>query len=382
MFANTGTAAAAWWRKLGCTQGDTAASSATAEGASTISSPCKEDQGSRGDQGEGEGGKGRGEGGGGRRGLLRNGKKASSFPGPRPNFLQKSFTLQTSDLLQQEAGAGGSLFVAPKTAAEGAKTLVDPAGTRRAACTQAHTITSTTSAAGSKGRAEGPWWLLRAASSKATHHPKGTRGADRLWGCTGTRGPPGCPKDTGVSEGCWGLHYLRVRWGSSQQCDGNEAKQGGGDRRWWDKLARRAGDEPSAVRRLGPWAHRACSQSGITTGSASIQQPRLKPGRDAEEPDARRHPGMCWCCFARQEAGEAASARRAEPWSQGTSGEFSSWLGDMRAVAAAVVAVGEQQLCWWHGMSVGPCRTMPASPRDCRVHGDAKRKQRSWSTGG
>lgn len=160
VFANTGTAAAASWRKLGCTARAACPPALPGQGgASTISSP-RQRMGAAGRTGGG---------------LLRNGKKASSFPGPRPNFLQKkSCALQTSGLLRQEAGAGGSLSVAPKQLLKGQRPGVCPAGTHRAACTQANT--------------------RHASTSSARRPPRGAR--------TGARGPPGSPRAAGVSVTC------------------------------------------------------------------------------------------------------------------------------------------------------------------------------------
>lgn len=155
-------------------------------GAFTISSPCKEDWGRGGNWGGGGG-------------LLRNGKKASSFPGPRPNFLQKSCTLQTSGLLRQEAGAGGSLSCPRNSCRRG----TDPGFTRREPIEQpalrlTHCHTSTSSARWPPRRAcAGPGRRVTprgcggssgAALSRAAHRPEGRWGSSAGRGLRGRAG--------------------------------------------------------------------------------------------------------------------------------------------------------------------------------------------------
>lgn len=163
-------------------------------GAPTISSPREEARDSGGTGGAGGGG-----------GLLRNGKKASSFPGPRPNFLQKSCTLQTSGLFAARGGCRRVSRLPQKQLPKGQRPRVRPAGTRRAACTQADTPShfhrlrppaTPRGSPGPEGHAKG---LLRLLGGKAAPCPKGRWGSlagHELWGCTGVQEPP-----TGVSMG-------------------------------------------------------------------------------------------------------------------------------------------------------------------------------------
>lgn len=159
-------------------------------------------------------GRGSSRGGG---GLFGNGKKASSFPGPRPNFLQKSYALQSSGPSQRGGGAGRVSVRRPRSSCRRGR---DPQTTgqspRGSLHSGQHGYTSTRSAhrppRSHKGRGEAfgavPGGCQGAAGSSSACSGCRRGAAPRLR----DMGLPGA-RAAGVCVTCrWGGKKLAVRW--------------------------------------------------------------------------------------------------------------------------------------------------------------------------
>lgn len=159
-------------------------------------------------------GRGSSRGGG---GLFGNGKKASSFPGPRPNFLQKSYALQSSGPSQRGGGAGRVSVCRPRSSCRRGR---DPQTTgqspRGSLHSGQHGYTSTRSAHrpphSHKGQGEAfgavPGGCQGAAGSSSACSGCRRGAAPRLR----DMGLPGA-RAAGVCVTCrWGGKKLAVRW--------------------------------------------------------------------------------------------------------------------------------------------------------------------------
>lgn len=276
-------------------------------------------------------GRGSSRGGG---GLFGNGKKASSFPGPRPNFLQKSYALQSSGPSQRGAGAGRVSVRRPRSSCRRGRdpqTTGEPEGQPALRTTRLHFNPQCPPATPQpQGPGRGFWGRAggcqgaAGSSSACSGCRRGAAPRLRDMGLPGARA-------AGVCVTCrWGGKKLAVRWkccgnGRGESCSvvraaGQELEVLG----WGGRRARgegRAGAaepsraawaEPSVVQRFGAAPSCGVQEQSVLCGATSAHTARSSPGGDpwdgAREAEPRDGQGAL-----KHGGAEAEASRRTRP---------------------------------------------------------------------